>query len=295
MINVYDFQVEHPEMFSQLATNDLLFLHYKCPQEMKKINLYTHLNKIIFVIQGHKKIHHREKSWLLTNEKAVFIKKTAYCIERFSEKDWEVLCFYFSDGYLCRVYNEFKSNFPRPGSSAQSGNLVIDLDLNEITHAFFYSMIPYFRQNPAPAEDLLQLKFKELIFSILSNPGNQPLLSYVDQINDLQKPLLQDIMEANYTFHLSMLEFSRMAHRSLAAFKREFKEIFHIPPGRWLLQKRLEYAKYLLNNSRKNVNEICDESGFESVTHFIRVFKEKFGHSPRHYREKTSADVLAAQ
>jgi len=65
MINTYDFQVEHPEMFSQLAIKDLLFLYYKCPQEEKKINLYTHFNKIIFVLEGKKMIHHREKSWLL--------------------------------------------------------------------------------------------------------------------------------------------------------------------------------------------------------------------------------------
>ena len=96
MINTYDFQVEHPEIFSQLSVKDLLFLYYKCPQEEKKINLYTHYNKIIFVLEGKKKIHHREKSWMLTNEQAVFIKKTAYNQERFWEVDWEVLCFLLS-------------------------------------------------------------------------------------------------------------------------------------------------------------------------------------------------------
>ncbi len=286
MINVYDFQAEHPEMFSQLIVDDLLFLYYKCPQEKKKINLYTHLNKIVFVVEGHKMIHHREKSWLLTNEKAVFIKRTAYSVERFWEMDWEALTFYFPDHFLCKVYNEFRSNFPATDSAASTGELVIDLKINDIARASFYSIIPYFHQSQPPPTDLLLLKFKELIFTILSNPANASLLSYIRKLNDQHKPLLKDIMEANYTFNLSLGEFSRIAHRSLASFKREFQEVFHTPPGKWLLSKRLEYARYLLNTSGKNVNEICDESGFESVTHFSRVFKERFGASPIHYRKE---------
>lgn len=285
MINVYDFQVEHPEMFSQLAVNDLLFLYYKCPQEQKKIKLYTHLNKIIFVIEGEKKIHQREKSWMLTNGKALFIKKTAYSVERFWEMDLEALCFYCPDQFLCQVYNEFQSNFPSNEPNTASGDLVIDLNVNEVIRAFFHSIIPYFLQAPAPPKELLILKFKELIFSILSNPGNEALLTYIRKINEQHKPLLQDIMEANYVYNLSLLEFARIAQRSLATFKREFNEIFHVSPGKWLLQKRLNYAHYLLDSSRKNVNEICDDSGFESVTHFIRVFKEKYGESPMHYRK----------
>ncbi|HEX5025916.1 MAG TPA: hypothetical protein VFV68_11630 [Agriterribacter sp.] len=57
MINTYDFQVEHPEMFAQLAADDLLFLHYKCPQETKYISVYNHFNQIAFTLQGAKTLH----------------------------------------------------------------------------------------------------------------------------------------------------------------------------------------------------------------------------------------------
>ena len=286
MINTYDFQVEHPEMFSQLAIKDLLFLYYKCPQEEKKINLYTHFNKIIFVIEGKKMIHHREKSWLLTNEKTVFIKKTAYNQERFWEIDWEVLCFYCPDDYLRQVFKEYRQHFPLKDISTPSKEIVIEISANAATRTFFYSIIPYFRQKPEPAEELLALKFKELIFSILSNPDNADFLAYVNSISDHQKPPLPEIMEANFTFNLSLAAFARIAQRSLASFKREFNEVYQTTPGKWLSQKRLNYAKHLLDTSKKNVNEICDESGFASVTHFSRAFKERFGSSPRQYRQQ---------
>jgi AraC-like DNA-binding protein len=36
------------------------------------------------------------------------------------------------------------------------------------------------------------------------------------------------------------------------------------------------------------VSEIVDESGFENLTHFSRIFKEKYGLSPIYYRKKTN-------
>jgi hypothetical protein len=67
MINTYDFQIEHPEEFSQLAVKDSLILDYRCPQVDRKVIVYTHHNKIMFVLGGKKMIHHRKKTWLLAD------------------------------------------------------------------------------------------------------------------------------------------------------------------------------------------------------------------------------------
>ena len=167
-------------------------------------------------------------------------------------------------------------------------DMLVEINVNEATRAFFYSIVPYFTQQEPPNESLLELKFKELMFNLFSNPSNSNLLAYANSICDCHKPLLQEVMEANYTYNLSLTEFARIAHRSLAAFKREFKENFHMTPGRWLIKKRLDYAQSLLNITQKNVNEIAYDSGFENATHFSRVFKEKFGLSPLQYRKRTT-------
>lgn len=289
MINTYDFQVAHPDYFKQFSVKDLLFLYYKCPQEEKKINLYTHYNKIIYVLNGKKLIHHTGKSWTLTTDTCFFIRKTAYNQERFYEVDWEVLCFYIPDHYLKQVFEEYRSYMPLNSIPTPFSDMLIKIDVNETTRAFFYSIVPYFTQQATPSESLLELKFRELIFNILTNPSNSNLLAYVKGISDRYKPYLQEIMEANYTFNLSLAEYARIAQRSLATFKREFTEEFHTTPGKWLTQKRLEYAQLLLDTSEKNINEITFESGFENPTHFSRVFKEKFGLSPLRYKKQKTA------
>jgi transcriptional regulator GlxA family with amidase domain len=147
-------------------------------------------------------------------------------------------------------------------------------------------MVPYFSQKIPPSEHLLELKFKELLFNIFSDPANADLLAYVNSIADQYKTPLWQVMEANYTFNLAIEEFARIAQRSVATFKREFHDYYHTTPGKWLTQKRLEYAKCLLDTSKKNVGEVADESGFENLTHFSRIFKEKYGLSPINYRKK---------
>ncbi|CAN5220386.1 AraC family transcriptional regulator [soil metagenome] len=285
MLNTYDFQVEHPQEFSQLAVKDLLFLYYRCPQVERKINLYTHYNKIIFVLDGKKIVHHREKSWLLTSGQSILLKKTAYKQERFLDTEWEVLCFYIPDHFLKQVFNELRISLPLKELPPSPPEILLEINVSESTRAFFYSIIPYFNQQPPPSKILLELKFKELLFNILSNPANLGVLAYVSSMSDSHKPLLPEIMEANYTFNLSIAEFARISQRSLASFKRDFTSYYKTTPGKWLVQKRLEYAKHLLETSSKNINDITLDCGFENATHFCRVFKEKFGMPPLHYRK----------
>lgn len=71
-----------------------------------------------------------------------------------------------------------------------------------------------------------------------------------------------------------------MTGRSISAFKRDFKEIFKETPNRWLVQKRLEEAHFLLQKSGKTPSEIFIDLGFEDLSHFSFAFKKKFGKSP---------------
>jgi AraC-like DNA-binding protein len=53
---------------------------------------------------------------------------------------------------------------------------------------------------------------------------------------------------------------------------------------------RVEKAKNLLLNHNLRVSEIAYEVGFQSLTHFNRVFKKVMGQSPTDYRGQLSSD-----
>ncbi|PVD50669.1 AraC family transcriptional regulator [Terrimonas sp.] len=289
MDNTYDYITNRPKEFKQLAANDLLYLHYKCPQEDKYVYVYNHFNQIAFTLQGIKIFHLGAQSWSMTEHCTHFAKKGAWKQEN-ADLQWELLAFYFPDEFVCRFYKENRQTLHAGSLPAPPGEMLINIKINEATRAFFYSVLPYFTQKTAPAESLLELKFKELLFNILSNPENAALLAYINYLSDFQKPPLKDIMEANFYYNLSIAEYARIAQRSISSFKRDFEALYHTTPGKWLLEKRLNHAKLLLYTSRKNINEIADDSGFENVSHFSRVFKEKFGTPPLQYRREQVAE-----
>ncbi|MEP7233646.1 MAG: AraC family transcriptional regulator [Ginsengibacter sp.] len=292
MYNNFEFIVTHPEIIKQLAVKDMLFAYYKCPQVEKQVNLFLNYNLITYTFRGKKTFHHRDKSWTLTDNSCVFVRKTAFNQERDDMVGWEVLAFYFQDNFLQQVFREYRQYLPLKNLPSPPADMLIEINVNETTSTFFYGMVPYFTQQVPPSESLLELKFKELLFNVFSDPANVNLVAYINSIDDQLKTPLWQIMEGNYTFNLSIDEFARIAQRSVAAFKREFHEYYHTTPGKWLTNKRLEYAKLLLDTSKRNVSEITYASGFENLTHFSRIFKEKYGLSPLQYRRKANDPIM---
>jgi AraC-like DNA-binding protein len=286
MINVYDDILSHPGYFKQLATKDGLLVNYQCPQMEKWADLFSHVNHIIYTERGKKLLVSPGKTCLLTEGKLVFLKKGAIRQGKFHDANWCPIVFCVPDNYLLRLFKEYRAELPVYPLANSSQDAIIELNSNNATHAYFHSLLPYFTQSPSPAASLLEIKCRELVSGILFNPENKELLSYLQSISDYSKPPLAEIMEANYRYNLSLEEFARICQRSLTAFKNEFTATFNLSPGKWLLQRRLEYARMLLSVSQKNISEVVYESGFESATHFSRAFKAKFGTAPLQYRKQ---------
>lgn len=286
MINLFETIKTHPESFKQLACKVLLCTHYDCPQEKALQGLFSEHNFISYVLKGRRVLFQPGCSHEMTEGKCIFSKKGGWMSRRVTEEGWSVIVFFLPDNFLQRFYKEYRLYFPIERIKEGSNTQMINLDVNETTKSFFHSMIPYFTQTPPPPETLVELKFRELLFNLLINPGNEHFLGQLHTIADRHKQSLAEIMEANFTYNLPLTEFAKLSYLSLASFKREFKKAFQTTPGKWLIQKRLEYASQLINTSSKSMNDIAFESGFESTAHFSRVFREKFDVSPLQYRKQ---------
>ena len=63
-------------------------------------------------------------------------------------------------------------------------------------------------------------------------------------------------------------------------FYRCFKQVFGITPYQYLLGKRLEHARKLLNETQLRVGDIARLCSFRDVFSFSKAFKKRYGLSP---------------
>jgi AraC family transcriptional regulator, exoenzyme S synthesis regulatory protein ExsA len=154
-----------------------------------------------------------------------------------------------------------------------------------VLSAYFPSVLSYFVKEEPPPGNLLEIKFKELIFDLSLFSHNVPLCSYFKSLCDKSKTSVREIMESNFIYNMKLEEFAYLSGRSVTSFKNDFINTFNCTPGKWLLKRRLEHAKYLLEVTDKNINELVFETGFENASHFIRVFKNAYGLTPLQFKK----------
>ncbi|MFO7447560.1 MAG: AraC family transcriptional regulator [Ignavibacteriaceae bacterium] len=292
MLNVFDY-IAGSRIFKKFKVDELLFVEYKCLIEETKIGIWSHNNCLVYVLGGKKKWKTRDKEYLVEGGEAIFIKKGAYTAHQYFDDDYCALLIYIPDEFIKSVVGKYLHGKPAVKPGIQE-NPIMRIHIDESLHGYFYSLLSYFPKPVSPPEKLLYLKFEELIFNILSNPVHNEIAEYFMQVHSNSKISIREIMEANFTFNMSLTEYARLCGRSLSSFKTEFCSIFKVPPGKWLIQKRLEYGRFLLETTNKSITEIAFESGFKNYSHFIRTFKEVYSITPLKFKSSalTVQDIL---
>lgn len=188
--------------------------------------------------------------------------------------DFRKIYIVFEQNFL-KEFNTTSGHKPMPVKSAQA---IMPLQKNKLIDNFIQSLLPYFNENGIIDGDFLHIKRSELLAVLLKT--NSGLADVLFDFSNPEKINLEEFMNRNYKFNVSIERFAYLTGRSLSAFKRDFEKIFNATPGHWLVQKRLEEAHYLLNKKHKKPSDIYLDVGFENFSHFSFAFKKLFGHSP---------------
>ncbi|MBV6645610.1 MAG: helix-turn-helix transcriptional regulator, partial [Cyclobacteriaceae bacterium] len=104
---------------------------------------------------------------------------------------------------------------------------------------------------------------------------------------------LKAFMLAHFNKPLSVENFADLTGRSVSTFHRDFKEQFEMTPKKWLIRKRLEFARQMLiAQEKKKVSEIAWNAGFEDVPHFVKTFTQHYHISPKQLAIKMRRGAL---
>jgi transcriptional regulator GlxA family with amidase domain len=99
-----------------------------------------------------------------------------------------------------------------------------------------------------------------------------------------------EVMEANISEPLSLVEVAGFIGLSRRQVERLFRREMGRSPARYYLELRLERARHLLLQSSMPIVEIAFACGFISASHFSKCYRELYGKSPQ--LERNSRDEV---
>ncbi|MBQ4090870.1 MAG: helix-turn-helix domain-containing protein [Clostridia bacterium] len=82
----------------------------------------------------------------------------------------------------------------------------------------------------------------------------------------------------------TLCEAARLLHYDFCWLSREIKNRTGKTYTEHLQEKRLSQAAFLLKNTPLSVEEVALAVGYENKSYFYRIFKERFGESPKKYK-----------
>lgn len=227
--------------------------------------------------------------------KSYSLKPDEYCVVRKNRlarynkekenNEFEKVIIFFDLKFLKMFHEKHKTT----ATKFTSSETFIKISTNRLIPDFIRSLIPYYNGAGKIEETFADVKREELLIILLQS---QPELAGVFFDYGIPEKInLDAFMNRNYTFNVSIQRFAYLTGRSLSAFKRDFKSIFNETPGRWLTQKRLQEAHFLIEKSSKKPSEIYLDLGFEDLSHFSFAFKKLFGLTPTELTEQKKNNV----
>ena len=169
-----------------------------------------------------------------------------------------------------------KNNISR--DTRYSGKYNVVLKPNTYFKSYFESLVPYLEQPKRSSKKLETAKVNEAIELLLHI--HPQLKDFLFDFNEPHKINLEEFMLKSFQFNVPIESFAKLTGRSLAGFKRDFLKAFDTSPAKWLKEKRLEEAYFLIHQKNKKPSDIYLEIGFENLSHFYTAFRQKYGMTP---------------
>ena len=158
--------------------------------------------------------------------------------------------------------------------------------LDPVVHQLGASLLPTFEHPERECRPFLDHVSLALVSHLIFTYGSgfSPVLPPPKGLAPWQERRAKEVMRERMAENLKLGDIARECKLSLSHFARAFKRSTGVPPHRWLLECRLEYAKQMMLSSAQPLTQIAVLCGFADQSHLNRVFMQKMGIAPSAWR-----------
>ena len=189
----------------------------------------------------------------------------------------------FDNSLLSAVREELDGPLPLPVSS-RSG--LHDHAVSEILNLLFAEVESDGASGTLYADSLAHALAVRFLF--LGEHLPMPSSSSAAVLPQRKLRSIQDLIETRLNADLTLQELAAEIGYSRSHFLRMFRATTGMTPHRYVLRRRLERARQLLERVELSIAEVAFSCGFSSQAHLTVAFRKEFGTTPADYRRHFS-------
>lgn len=266
------------ELSDGLETEYLRLLYYDFNRYYNDIYKSYEYKRLCTIIDGEKKVKVNGSEDIIYNSNQYLILPPHSSIEMEINKPTKALVLEINDKLIDDVIKNIDYDIDL------SKNKPLDYLLQDKTKSLSDSIkkIIYLSSTKEyKKEFLIDLYAQEMMFKLITNAKTNKIITenFNNPIN-----LSTKIMKEKFKEKITISDIASELNMSVANFSSKFKKIMNISPNDYLTNIKLQEAKKLLRT--KNVTEVAYDLGYENISHFILLFKRKFGLTPKQYMIK---------
>ena len=133
-------------------------------------------------------------------------------------------------------------------------------------------------------ETVCQNLLEVLLISMLRS-GSLSVVPDNSRLLNRECTQIKNYLDANYSEDITLDTLSALTHMNKYYLAHTFTKYMGLSPINYLLQKRIQEGKSLLESTSYSIAQISDLLGFSSQSYFSQAFRKATGMTPMQYRK----------
>lgn len=156
---------------------------------------------------------------------------------------------------------------------------------NSNVYAYLNIMLEEISQKKENYETVCQNLLEVLLICMLRN-DNLSIIQKNNHLLNRECTQIKNYLDANYAENITLDTLASLTHMNKYYMAHAFTKYTGLSPINYLLQKRIQEGKSLLESTTCSIAQISTMLGFSSQSYFSQVFKKSTGKTPIQHRNE---------
>lgn len=274
------------ELADGIETEYLRILYYTFDKNYKDTYKSYEYKRLCTIVDGEKNVRINNGENIIYDSSKYMLLPPNSSVEMKIEKPTKALVLELNEDLINTVSEKLSYELDTDFKNSKLGNPFFN-ENNELIELTTKRIVETATSNTSHKEFLLDLYAQEITYSLLNTKGAKDILA-----NDFNNPISRSIqiMKSNLKNNITVSEIAYALNMSLPSFSSKFKKVMGMTPNDYLTNLKLNEAARLLKLN--SVTEVAYDLGYENISHFISLFRKKFGLTPKQYSLKYAKEGI---